>query len=281
MTAQIYFTTNKGTSWSPINGPFAAQEDVMSAVCFAVSKGTNRWLVTRGAEVAPANPAETAYSDDSGTAWTNVDVEALGTRYAADSGALFAMDRRHIWFVATGGYIYFSDDGGESWTTQSAGTVTAQNLHQVHFADAENGMAVGAAGVVLKTGDGGVTWTAATVITGTPIVNTVQMVDSNSAMVGTADGKIYMTFDGGTTWTQKYSLSGGSVTSLHAVNKFVIWGVVNTAAPVGTAIRSRNGGYTWETITTPTNTGLNSVRGLDANKAWAVGTAGIVVKIYG
>lgn len=281
MVAQVYFTEDRGVSWSPVNGPFAAQEDVISAVCFAVSKGTNRWLTARGAEIAPENPAEVGYSDDSGVAWTNVDVEALGMRFAADSGALFAMDRRHIWFVSTDGYIFFSNDGGATWTTQTAGTITSEDLHEVHFADVENGMAVGAAGIVLKTNDGGVTWSAVTAITGTPIVNTVQMIDSNTAVVGAADGSIYMTFNGGTTWTEKYALAGGDVTSLHAVNQFVIWGAVNTAAPVGAVIRTRNGGYTWEAVTTPTNTGLNSVHGLDANKAWAVGDDGIVVKVYG
>jgi len=281
MVAQIYFTDDKGVSWSPVNGPFAATEDVISAVCFAVSKDTNRWLTARGVEAAPTNPAEVGYTDDSGANWDTIDVEAVGTRYASDSGALFAMDRRHIWFVTTEGYIFFSDDGGATWTTQTAGSVTTEDLHEVHFADVENGMAVGGAGMVLKTGDGGVTWSSVEVITDAPIVNAVQMIDSNTALVGTADGKIYMTFDGGDSWTEKYSLTSGDVTALHAVNQFVIWGVVNTDGPVGSVIRTRNGGYTWETVTTPTNTGLNSVHGLDANKAWAVGDDGIVVKVYG
>ena len=281
MAAKLYFTANKGVNWTSVTGPFASGEDVLSSVCFAVSKGTSRWLVARGTQSSPTDPTEVAYSDDSGTTWTNVDAESGGARFASDSGALFAMDRRHIWLVATDGYIYFSEDGGESWVTQSAGTLTTEDLNQVHFADTENGMAVGAAGIVLKTGDGGVTWTAATPITSTPDVCTVQMLDSNMAVVGTNDGKIYMTFNGGTTWVQKYSLASGVVNSIHAVNKYVMWGVVDASGGVGSAIRSRNGGYTWESVTTPTNAGLNSVRGLDANKAWCVGVAGKVIKIYG
>lgn len=281
MVAQVLYTTDKGVNWDQITGPFAAQEDVISAVCFAVNKDTNRWLVTRGAESAPTNPAEVGYSDDGGYTWTNVDVESGGTRHASDSGALFALNKRNVWFGTTGGYIFFSDDGGATWTAQSEGTLTTEDINEVHFYDENVGMAVANSGVVLKTSDGGETWGSATSITGTPNVLTVQVLDTNMALVGTSNGYIYMTFDGGTTWTQKYSVSGGSVDSIHAVNMYVIWAVSNTSAPVGTIIRSRNGGYSWESITTPTNTGLNSVHGLDANKAWAVGNGGDIIKVYG
>ena len=279
--ADTLYTYDKGVNWDSIVGPFAATEDALSAVCFAVNKDTNRWLITRGPEAGPANPAEVAYSDDGGYNWTAVDVEAAGTRSAADSGALFALDRRHIWFVTTGGYIFFSDDGGATWSPQSEGTITTEDLNEVHFVDENNGMAVGDAGIVLKTSDGGATWAAVTSITAVPNLNTVQVLDRNMALVGTATGMIYMTFDGGTTWTQKYVLAGGDLTSIHAINKFVIWATVNTAASLGAVIRSRNGGYSWEAITTPTNTGLNSIHGLDANRAWAVGALGTIIKVNG
>lgn len=281
MAAEVLYTVDKGVNWDKITGPFAAQEDILSAVCFAVNKDTNRWLVTRGAEAAPANPAEVAYSDDGGYNWTNVDAESAGTRSASDSDALFALDQRHVWFVTTGGYIFFSDDGGESWTAQDEGSATAEDLNAVDFATAEVGMAVGDSGVVLKTSDGGETWSAATSITGTPNVYTVQVIDSNVALVGTANGYIYMTFDGGDSWVEKYSVASGSVDSIHAVSTYVVWAVSNNASSVGTVIRSRNGGYSWESVTTPTNTGLNNVHGLDANKAWVVGDGGVIVKVYG
>lgn len=281
MVAQVLYTVDKGVDWDTIAGPFAAQEDIVSAVCFGVDKDTNRWLVTRSAEAAPTNPAEVAYSDDGGYTWSTVDVEASGTRAATDSGALFALDKQHVWIGTSGGYIHFSADGGATWTPQTEGGVTTEDVNAVDFSDVDTGMAGCDSGVVLKTTDGGETWSAVTAIAGTPNVLTVQVIDSNVALVGTSDGKIYMTFNGGTSWSEKYSVSGGSVDSLHAVNQFVIWGTSNTSAPVGTVIRTRNGGYSWESLTTPTNTGLNSVHGLDANKAWAVGNAGKIIKVYG
>jgi photosystem II stability/assembly factor-like uncharacterized protein len=281
MAAEVLYTFDKGVNWDKITGPFAAQEDILSAVCFAVNKDTNRWLVTRGQEDAPTNPAEVAYSDDGGYNWTDVGVGIAGSGRANDSGALSVLDQRHIWFVTTGGYIFFSEDGGETWEAQDEGTTTTEDLNAVDFATPNVGMAVGTTGVVLKTSDGGETWSEATTITGTPDVYTVQVIDSNMAMVGTSNGYIYMTFDGGDTWTSKYTVASGTVDSIHAVNAYVIWAVSNDSGGVGTVIRSRNGGYSWESVTTPTNTGLNSIHGLDANKAWAVGAGGVIVKVYG
>lgn len=281
MAAEILYTFDKGVNWDQITGPFAAGEDILSAVCFSIDKNTSRWLAARGQEAAPTNPTEVGYTDDSGYNWTLVDVEAAGTRSANDSDALFALNKMNVWLVTTGGYIFFSDDGGETWVAQSEGGLTTEDLNAVHFADESYGMAVGDAGVVLSTDDGGDTWGAETVITGTPNVLTVQVIDNNRALVGTSDGHIYMTFDGGASWTSKYTVTAGSVDSIHAVNSFVIWAVSNASGGSGTVIRSRNGGHSWETITTATNTGLNDIRGLDANKAWAVGAEGTIVKVSG
>jgi len=79
-----------------------------------------------------------------------------------------------------------------------------------------------------------------------------------------------MTFDGGTTWESKFSYTG-SIDDIDFVNQFVGFAIKNSAAPIGTVIRTRDGGETWETIVTPTNTGLNAVDAITPNLAWAVG----------
>lgn len=268
--ANVEYTEDSGVTWGTAVGPFGAGEDIVSVTAFSIDKDIVRWLVTRDEVTVPPTGPEVGYSDDSGATWTIVEVDAsvLG---AVDSGALFSLDKRHVWLALSDGYIFFSDDGGETWTAQSEGTVTAQDLHGIHFSSYFDGVAVGGAGVVLITSDGGDTWTAVTSITGTPVVNCVYMFDSNRFVVGTEDGHIYMTFDGGTTWESKYFYSGGTIDDIDFTNKFTGWAVKNSAAPVGTIIRTRDGGETWETITTPTNTGLNAIDAITENLAWAVG----------
>ena len=45
----------------------------------------------------------------------------------------------------------------------------------------------------------------------------------------------------------------------------------DSAAPVGTVLRTFDGGYTWEPWTTPANAGLNGIVAVDQNTAYAVG----------
>ena len=278
-TANVIATTDGGLTWAATaTDPFAANEDILSATCFGINKNTTRWLVARGQEAAPTNPAEVAYSDDSGATWTNIDVEAAGTRSANDSGALFALDKRHIWFVTTGGYIFFSEDGGVNWTPQDEGSLTTEDLNAVHFLDnGLDGVAVGDNGVVLRTDDGGETWEAATVITGTPDVYCVKLANGSRWYVGTSNGHIYVTFDGGVTWESQLQVTNGEVNDIDIVNSFVLWAAVDVttlAVVKGEIYRTRNGGRDWESIPTNVNGGANAIYACDVNNAYFVGVDG-------
>lgn len=281
--AAVLYTTNSGQSWSSVAGPFAIGEDVYSGTAFAMDKDTTRWLVARATD--GATPMEIAYSDNSGTTWVVVATQTAGTEGAVGQGALFSLDKRHIWLGTSGGNIDFSSDGGVTWTSQADGTVTVKDVYAIHFSNNFDGVAVCADGVVLKTSDGGTTWSTVTAIAATPDLYAVYMFDSNRIIVGTANGKIYMTFDGGTTWEEKLTLPlTSSVTDVKFVNEFVGYASTNTVAPVGTVYRTRDGGETWESVTTPTNAGLNSVAAITSNLAWTVGAGAAtssIIKING
>lgn len=278
--ANVLFTVDKGVTW-PAGGanPFIADENVESVACFAISQTVMRHIVARGQEPTPANPAEISYSDDAGTTWTPVDVEAVGTRSANDAGALFALDSKHIWLVLTDGYIMFSADGGITWTTQDAGGASVNDYNGVSFANATDGYAVADSGDVVKTTDGGNTWAAVTVITGTPNVLCVHTFNESNVVVGTVTGIIYRSFDGGTTWTAQFN-TGTSINDLDFANDFAGFAVDDDAV-----LRTRNGGADWLALTTPPNTELNSVYVCNSNLAYAVGessgNAAFILKISG
>jgi len=70
-----------------------------------------------------------------------------------------------IYVCGTGGMIYQSTDGGDTWTASLpacsrptgglAGTPTTQNLNAIYFYDENHGFAVGDSGVILHTSNGG------------------------------------------------------------------------------------------------------------------------------
>jgi len=292
--ADMICTEDGGGTWAAAAAAaFAGGEDIASLVCFYVGEDTVRHLVARGtADVG--SPMEIAYSDDAGDTWTNVDVGATNGQYATGGGALFALDQYHIWLCTTAGYIYFSEDGGATWTAQESGTISANNYNHIHFASESEGFCVGDSNTIVRTTDGGTTWTAVTgpaAEVGNDAQSVTRNVDSDIWWVG-YDGNttLYYTTDDGDNWTERAftgsGVAGGEVADIAFYNDLCGWMISNTTAPVGTIHRTRDGGYTWEAVDTSiTNAGLNAIWPCSCNLAFAVGEASggtaVILKVSG
>lgn len=274
-TADFWITADGGSTWAAAaTDPFAADEVIVSLTKFFIDATTIRYLAVRDADAA--NPLEIAYSDDGGATWTNADVGSTNNQGALDSGALFALNQFHIWLAIDGGYIYFSEDSGQTWTAQETGVLTANDLHAIHFVDEDNGFAVGAADTVLKTTDGGDTWEAASATGGGNALTSVHVLEDR-VWVGDDGGSLWFSEDGGVTWTERTgwtgSGTGNEVADVEFYDDYVGFMIHTSAAPVSTIFVTVNGGYTWRSLTTPTNTGLNALTVVSANIAFAVGEA--------
>lgn len=276
--ADVWKTINSGGAWSSPHGtePFDASQDIAAVVCFPISRDITRVIVANGTSDA-GNPAEIAYSDDGGTTWTAVNVGSTNGQYFTGPYSLFALDYQHIWACVSGGYIYFSADGGLTFTTQEAGVITAQNWKAIHFSDYDHGFVVGNTNTGAFTIDGGSTWSALTLPTAQAADNaiTVWAIDSNTVWIGYDDGKMYRSVDAGENFTE-YTFSGsgtGSVKGISFANELCGFMIHDNATPVGTIFKTINGGYDWEAMSTPTNTGLNSLYVCDCNTMYAVGNA--------
>lgn len=287
-SSDVWFTADGGTTWAlGATDPFAAAEDIYSAVCFDISASTKRRLVAR--EKNPAKAAQVAYSDDDGATWTTVTVGAIWNEGAADQGALFAIDLYHIWFATSTGRVYFSADGGATWTLQSSVAASGGNaLNVVKFSDPDNGYAVGAGGTIIHTTDGGDTWAAIADPTAADGITALSVFSKFRLIIGTDDGDLYQSWDEGDNFTlQTYPamVATDTVQDIQFVNDAVGFMISDTVAPVGRAYRTVNGGNDWQQITVPTNTGLNALAVINENLAFAVGNAqggtAVVVKISG
>lgn len=271
-TGNVQATTDAGATWAALAAdPFATGKVVQSIVAFPISDTVTRFLAAQ--MFVNGTQGLVAYSDDNGASWSTANVGgATAGHGAVDSGALFALDQSHIWLASSKGYIYFSSDGGITWTAQTSGSLSAVDLHAVSFIDENSGMAVGASDIVLFSSDGGTTWELATVTGSSDILNCVAP-SGNFWWVGTAGGDLYYTRDSGTTWTQRrFSGDGaGEVTDIAFANDLIGYALHNTAGPVGSIFVTINGGYSWKAITTPTNTGLNALSIADMNTVYAVG----------
>lgn len=286
--ATPWITTDGGDNWAAsATQPFASSEDISSVVVFDMDKDTRRIMVARGTTDA-GNPAEIAYSDDSGATWTNVNVGSTNGQYVLGPNGLIALDRYHLWLVTTGGYIYFSSDGGATWITQDAGLVTSNNLYAVDFIDDNTGFAVGVSDTILYTLDGGANWTTASATGSGDDILSVAVHDRYVVWVSTSGGEMWRTSNGGTTWTEYTGFSGtgtGSIPAQSWFNQSIGAFIHNTAAPVGSLHFTIDGGQNWRSVPLPgSNVGLTSVFICDPQTLYvtgnAVGGSGLIYKAF-
>lgn len=286
--ASIIYTEDSGGAFATMAAdPFDAGEDIASGVCFEMGRDSRRYLVIRGTTDAGA-PAEVAYSDDEGATWVNVNLGTPNGDYATGPQSLFAFDMRHIWCCTTSGYIFFSKDGGVTWTPQSEGVLTVNDLNAIKFYSKTLGYCVGAANTIMKTEDGGNSWTLLTgpVAQAGVACTAVHPSTEHIVFVGYGDSDLYSSLDGGVTWAEnQYGQTTGTIADIDGSSPYCIFVVHNTAGPVGTVYYSRNGGFDWETPPTVTNVGINAVQACGCNLAYVVGEPvggySFIGKVYG
>lgn len=273
--------SNKATVWIMADGtwtaaaadPFATSEAIIGGTCFALDRGTRRLLVFRGTTDA-GNPAEAAYSDDNGATWTTVNIGSDNGEFISSAKAVHALNQYNIWVGTDSGRIYFSNDGGGSWTVQEDAGIHAGVWNWVQMIDDRNGWAGGAADIIATTSDGGQVWSQANATGNGGDITSGSVIDTNSAWVGTDDGELFYTTDGGVTWTERVGWAGsgvGTVDDIKFVNEMVGYMSVRNATPKSTILTTRTGGYSWEAIDTPTNTGLNAMIACGLRLVYAVG----------
>lgn len=249
-------------SWTPADAdPFALNESIAAGVCFAVDRLTTRLLVFRGTTDVAA-PAEAAYSDDDGATWTLVSIGSDNGEFIPSAKAVYAINQNNIWVGTDSGRIYFSNNGGGSWTVQENQGIHVAAWNWVHMIDDRNGWAGGAADVIATTNDGGQVWSQVNSTGQGGDIRAGAVIDTNTAWVGTDDGEIFFTNNAGVTWTQRVGWAGsgvGAVDDIRFVNNMVGFMSVRNGAAKSTILQTRTGGYNWEVIETPNNSGINSL----------------------
>jgi len=187
-------------------------------------------------------------------------------------------------FAAGDTVVIVSTNSGANWTrkrTNLNGTIyPPQSLNDIAMSSATNGWAVGAAGLIYRTTDGGGTW--AYQLQGTnntafdaDMYSVYFLNSSQGWAVGTAvypNGSSFLTTtNGGSTWTSQPAPSSFSPTlySVYFQDANNGWAVGSS----GRCAMTTNGGTTWVNVTMPVAATFNlySVRFRDLNNGFIVG----------
>jgi len=273
----VFISTDRDSSWNinlDITRPWLRGIGFPD-IGLGVAVGENGRVIRSTDEgntwIASNLPAPAANRNFNGVFFANINtVYAVGGNASSDS-------------VQT---IIKSTDAGVTWSVQL--DTLGPWLHAVYFADANHGYAVGDGGVVLKTVNGGVVWTALS-LTGNFVTRNYNALyfsnDSTGFIVGGYPANdsiqtILSTTDGGNTWNIIMDQLGPMLNGISFADSAQAFVVGNH----GVLMQSNDAGNTWNYVTLPApvqsadTNNLNAVYFFNRGYGLAVGDNGMVIQ---
>ncbi|GIX07440.1 MAG: hypothetical protein KatS3mg115_1843 [Candidatus Poribacteria bacterium] len=187
---------------------------------------------------------------DGGTSW---DIQT--SKVTADLYDAFFLDAQRGWAVGENSTVISTTNGGRTWRVLQGGQKSSEvgegavMYMGVHFFNERNGIVVGAGeqGVILKTTDGGQTWSVVLTGSETQEVDNFFGLAFADAQRGWAVGKygeLYATTDGGQTWTPQNSGTEEDLFAVSAADANTVW----ISGVYGTIAYTTDGGQTWNSV---------------------------------
>ena len=251
--------------WASQASGFPAPAQIINQI--VITNASTAWATGSGNQ-------EYTRTTDGGITWVPGTVSSAVSTY--DWSCFAAVDDQTAWAMlydaGTGlhGYIYRTDDGGQTWNQQGANLyqASASFADVIYFWDDSTGVAVGDPVSnefeIYTTNDGGTTWNA---VAGANIPNPTAgefgltrsfAVNGNTFWFGTNKGRLFKTTDFGATWSVSSTGTTDAIVNLVFANDNEGWVELsnNTTFAFKTVRRTTDGGSTWTNIT-PTGTFFN------------------------
>ncbi|NOX65718.1 MAG: T9SS type A sorting domain-containing protein [Chlorobi bacterium] len=266
--SSIYYSNNFGVEWesqvSDITG-------MLSSLCFIddVHGWTTSWTFTPGL-------FETT---DGGNSWVKkLDVRGRDLSFIDNYG----------WVLASHS-IYSSNDNFDTWIEQPLEFFVG-GAESIYFVNKNLGFCVGWFGPIIKTVDGGDTWTALDT-SKHYYLRSVYFLDENHGWAaGTyfaennqpgdpTYGHILRTTDGGQTWSEYVTDDGFSLRDIFFIDKNTGWAVGGNADHYEyPLLHTIDGGISWSKQSSFSSNSLRSVYFIDKNTGWVTNSNGTIFK---
>lgn len=213
------------------------------------------------------------YTDDGGDSWSDMTVGSGIWYYTdiefwdADNGVISAK------MNSGSDKVWVTDDGGDSWTEATGISI---GIIDMGYADATTLYAVGSEEDILKSTDGGSTWSInynGSDPDNDPLLG-VHFYDSNFGIVGGMDGKVLVTTNGGGSWT--VNEIAGNYPSFYAVYCFN----ADSAYVGGTdkiIYKTTDGGSSWSSVHGGGGSSLYQFAFTDNKTGFVSGSSGAIL----
>ncbi|MBV1923324.1 MAG: T9SS type A sorting domain-containing protein [Flavobacteriaceae bacterium] len=185
-----------------------------------------------------------------------------------------AIDSQNAYFTGTGGIVWRTTNGGQSFSNKSTGGT--QTVTDAYFQDPLTGVIAEQSIGIRRTTNGGTTWNTVWDYQG-PSLTEMCFVNDNLGFVVGSNNNVLKTIDGGITWNVN---SVGNLGAFQGVDFFdenhgVIVGLS------GEIHYTNDGGNNWFEQNSNTSNHLKDVRMLSATSAIVIGDDGTILKNNG
>jgi len=264
---EAILTTDGGTTWHvkqlPLDGIYRSTyflSENLGWVAGAVGSGQVRIFKTT----------------DGGFNWIHQPNAPDTTKYD-----VFFINENVGWIVGFNGMIIKTTNGGDDWFSQTNTAVSNKTLYGVHASDINNVYVVGNADAVLKSTDGGTSFTLSPMIfSNATDYRGVYFPPTGSGLLGFITGnrgRVAKTTDGGNTWASVHN--PGNTNQMWAIDFSDDNSVGLACGASSYLVRSTDGGNTWTQISlNAPSMVLYSVRFASNNVAYLSGGSGYYFK---
>jgi len=216
--AVVYKTTNGGESWNKITIP-----NYDAGIYIQFVDENNGWIMVFNTNYTGGGLFRTT---NGGESWNNIETPISGFPFFINSNLGWLMPINAEGSGTSSDSIRKTTDGGLTWTAPW-GTDNAQiRANAIHFSDSNNGWVVGQNGLVMKTSNGGNSWTYYSLYIGLPFglgfnSKSVFFLDANKGWIttkpdGMSNAYVLYTNNGGSSWMwQPISSDNHSIYSIH------------------------------------------------------------------
>ena len=224
---------------------------------------------------------------------------------------VYFMDDQNGLVVGNGGLMLKTSDGGKTWEKVEVdmrppgagqrpggggggppagfGRGGPAPLYNIYFVDENVGYITGGRGTILKTEDGGKTWTRKMARSDTPgrggrrggiraNLMGIQMISETTGFIAGSENTILKTTDGGETWIGSSERARVGETRNNLENILFVSPTTGwVIGSFGTLLHTTDGGENWEKRDPGFDNNLFGIHFLDENTGWICGQEGLIL----
>ncbi len=298
--SSIFKTTDGGINWIEINPGIGGSRDFTSIFfihpdtgwvagydqVLKTTDGGNTWAVIKNGNYdyrgiyfinsqagwigcSSGDPGYIYKTADGGISWDSL---SLGEGRAT---SFFFTDSDHGWaagsvstsWFTSKGFIYKTEDGGHNWDETVLNDGGGPGA--LYFRNNSFGIAVGDAGQILKSTDGGVSWRSNAVTLQN--LNALYFTNEQTGWVVGDYGIILHTSNGGDAWELQVAGKSKHLKDVFFIDQNRGWAVGNDTLG-GVVLQTNDGGISWDSLAINlSDHGLNSILFMGPDSGWIAG----------